>query len=167
MPIETFGYTTPIGYARIEVDAGAVATFSIGANRAPTMCDALAGPIAEALDAYFEGDLDAIRPIPVAPRGTAFQRRVWELLREIPAGATTTYGELAASMSAPGAARAVGLANARNPVWLIVPCHRVIGANGSLTGYAGELWRKRWLLRHEGALIGTGGATGSLFAGSV
>jgi len=82
-------------------------------------------------------------------RGTPFQRAVWTALRSIPAGATMTYGELATRIGAPGASRAVGLANNRNPIGLVVPCHRVIGANGALTGYAGGLERKRWLLEHE------------------
>lgn len=102
-----------------------------------------------ALDAYFEGDLTALAGIPVATGGTAFQREVWAALREIPAGATTSYGELAAKIGRPGACRAVGLANGANPVGIVVPCHRVIGASGALTGYGGGLPRKRWLLDHE------------------
>ena len=83
--------------------------------------------------------------------GTAFQRRVWAALTEIPAGRTETYGQLAARIGAPTAVRAVGLANGANPVGVIVPCHRVVGASGKLTGYAGGLERKKWLLEHEGA----------------
>jgi methylated-DNA-[protein]-cysteine S-methyltransferase len=104
--------------------------------------------------AYFDGDLGALALVPVDGGGTPFQRRVWAALREIPAGATRSYGEIAARLRAPGASRAVGLANGRNPVAIAVPCHRVIGAGGSLTGYAGGLERKRWLLAHEGALPG-------------
>ncbi|HSW42044.1 MAG TPA: methylated-DNA--[protein]-cysteine S-methyltransferase [Patescibacteria group bacterium] len=97
-------------------------------------------------------------PIPVALRGgTAFQRRVWEELRTIPRGATVTYGELAARIGLPGAARAVGAAVARNQVSVVVPCHRVVGADGSLTGYAGGVERKRALLAIEGALSPAGG----------
>jgi methylated-DNA-[protein]-cysteine S-methyltransferase len=101
--------------------------------------------------AYFAGDLDALARVPVDGGGTPFQRRVWAALREIPAGATLGYAALAARLGAPRAARAVGLANGRNPIAVAVPCHRVVGADGSLTGYAGGLERKRWLLGHEGA----------------
>jgi methylated-DNA-[protein]-cysteine S-methyltransferase len=103
------------------------------------------------LDAYFVGDLHAIDDIAVETAGTPFQREVWAALRLIPAGQTFSYGAQAAKIGRPAAVRAVGLANGANPVGLIVPCHRVIGANGSLTGYGGGIERKRWLLRHEGA----------------
>lgn len=89
----------------------------------------------------------------LAPRGTPFQQRVWTALLEIPCGVTISYGELATRLGDPKASRAVGLANGRNPISIIVPCHRVIGANGNLTGYGGGLDRKEWLLRHEGALL--------------
>jgi methylated-DNA-[protein]-cysteine S-methyltransferase len=102
---------------------------------------------------YLRGDLDALVGIPTDSGGTAFQRRVWQRLGEVGAGKTVSYGELAAAIGRPTASRAVGLANARNPVALVVPCHRVIGADGSLTGYAGGLERKRWLLRHEGVAV--------------
>jgi methylated-DNA-[protein]-cysteine S-methyltransferase len=104
-----------------------------------------------ALDAYFAGDLGALDGIDCATGGTAFQRRVWAALRTIPAGRTLSYGALAARIGAPKAVRAVGLANGANPIGVVVPCHRVIGADGSLTGYGGGLERKRWLLAHEGA----------------
>jgi len=108
--------------------------------------------LSQALDAYFGGDLTAIDAIRVATNGTPFQRRVWAGLRLIPAGETRSYGQLAAMIGAPPTAvRAVGLANGANPIGVVVPCHRVIGADGSLTGYAGGLSRKRWLLTHEGA----------------
>lgn len=106
-----------------------------------------------ALKAYFGGALDALDALPAEPAGTAFQRAVWAALREIPCGATTSYGALAAQLGRPSASRAVGAANGLNPVAVVVPCHRVIGADGSLTGYAGGLARKRWLLAHEGALL--------------
>lgn len=105
--------------------------------------------IADALAAFFAGDLDALAALPVRTNGTAFQRRVWAALRGIPAGRTSTYGDLAATIGAPTASRAVGLANGANPIAIVVPCHRVIGANGALTGYGGGLERKRWLLEHE------------------
>ncbi len=106
--------------------------------------------VAERLAAYFTGELTALDAIPVQTGGSEFQRRVWRALRRIPAGSTMSYGHLAAEIGAPTASRAVGLANGANPVALVVPCHRVIGANGNLTGYGGGLWRKAWLLRHEG-----------------
>jgi len=102
-----------------------------------------------ALDAYFAGDVGALASLQTATGGSLFQRGVWAALRTIPAGATTTYGELAAKLGRPDASRAVGLANGANPIAVVVPCHRVIGANGDLTGYGGGLPRKRWLLDHE------------------
>ncbi len=113
----------------------------------------LPASIAAALDAYFAGDLTALDAVPVATGGSAFQRSVWAALRAIPAGTTTGYGALAAALGKPGAARAVGLANGANPIGIVVPCHRVIGADGRLTGYAGGIGRKEWLLRHEGAAL--------------
>jgi methylated-DNA-[protein]-cysteine S-methyltransferase len=91
--------------------------------------------------------------LPLDPPGTTFQRRVWNLLRAIPYGATTSYGELARRLGDPHATRAVGAANGKNPIPIIVPCHRVVGARGELTGFGGGLDRKRWLLEHEGALL--------------
>ena len=108
--------------------------------------------IAAALDAYFAGDLTALDRLTIKTGGSDFQRGVWAALRAIPAGTTTGYGALAARLGKPGAARAVGLANGSNPIGIVVPCHRVIGASGALTGYAGGVDRKRWLLEHEGAL---------------
>jgi O-6-methylguanine DNA methyltransferase len=105
--------------------------------------------IVAALDAYFAGDLNALDAVPVATGGTDFQKQVWAALRTIPAGETSGYGALAARLGKPGAARAVGLANRLNPIGIVVPCHRVIGASGALTGYAGGLDRKQWLLAHE------------------
>ncbi|MFC0632986.1 methylated-DNA--[protein]-cysteine S-methyltransferase [Brevundimonas balnearis] len=108
--------------------------------------------VAEALAAYFAGASTALDGLEVRTGGTVFQRRVWAELRRIPAGTTRTYGQLAAAIGAPSAVRAVGLANGANPVGVVVPCHRVIGTGGKLTGYAGGVERKAWLLRHEGAL---------------
>ncbi len=105
------------------------------------------------LTAYFAGDLDAIDGIHAAPGGTPFQQEVWRALRRVPAGRTVSYSDLAGLSGHPDAVRAVGLANARNPVAIVIPCHRVIGADGSLTGYGGGLERKAWLLRHEGGLL--------------
>ena len=105
--------------------------------------------ITQALDGYFAGDIDRLDQITTATGGTPFQREVWKALRRISAGTTTSYGQLAAKLSRPTASRAVGAANGQNPIAIVVPCHRVIGANGTLTGYASGLPHKRWLLDHE------------------
>jgi methylated-DNA-[protein]-cysteine S-methyltransferase len=105
----------------------------------------------KALSAYFDGNLAALDGIPVAAEGTSFQQKVWAALRRIPVGATLSYSALAKKIGHPAAIRAVGLANGANPISVVVPCHRVIGADGTLTGYGGGLERKRWLLAHEGA----------------
>lgn len=110
-------------------------------------------PVRRAVLAYFRGDARALEALSVATRGTPFQREVWAALRSIPAGETRSYGQLAAAIGRPKAVRAVGLANGANPVGIVVPCHRVVGANGTLTGYAGGLERKRWLLAHEAAAV--------------
>jgi methylated-DNA-[protein]-cysteine S-methyltransferase len=102
-----------------------------------------------AIRGYFDGDIKAIDTLPVATAGTAFQQEVWQALRHIPCGETISYGTLAQRIGRPAAVRAVGLANGANPISIVVPCHRVIGANGTLTGYGGGLERKRWLLAHE------------------
>ena len=101
--------------------------------------------VAEQLEAYFAGRITRF-DLKLAMHGTSFQRRVWTALQTIPYGATTTYGELARELGEPRAIRAVGGANARNPISIVIPCHRLIGADGSLTGYAGGLQRKQWLL---------------------
>jgi len=113
------------------------------------------GGFTGALDAYFAGDLGAIADLPVATGGTPFQRDVWRALREIPCGTTVSYSEMARRIGRAEAVRAVGLANGANPVSIVVPCHRVIGADGTLTGYGGGLERKRWLLAHEAASAAT------------
>jgi methylated-DNA-[protein]-cysteine S-methyltransferase len=105
----------------------------------------------EALTAYFDGELHAIKRIEWRTCGSAFQLCCWKALCDIPAGTTVSYGEQATRIGKPRAVRAVGAANSANPISVVVPCHRVIGANGTLTGYGGGLHRKRWLLRHEGA----------------
>jgi len=112
--------------------------------------DAVIDEARRELDAYFAGRLKQVT-IPLAPNGTEFQRRVWSALREIPFGTTISYADLARRVDNVAAVRAVGAANGRNPIPIIVPCHRVIGSDGSLTGFGGGLDRKRWLLRHEGA----------------
>ena len=105
------------------------------------------------LRAYLAGQLDALDAIPVDTGGTEFQRAAWQALRTIPAGSTATYAEQAARIGRPKAVRAIGAANGQNPVAIVLPCHRVVGANGSMTGYAGGVATKEWLLRHEGCSI--------------
>ena len=108
---------------------------------------------ARAVAAYFAGELDALSDLPVAVRGTDFETAVWQALRRIPVGHTWSYAALALALGRPKAVRAVGRANGKNPVSLVLPCHRVIGADGRLGGYGGGLERKALLLRHEGALV--------------
>jgi len=124
------------------------------------VCTRVSGPKA-ALAAYFDGDLAAINDVITETGGTDFQRQVWAALRRIPVGHTTSYGALAAAIGRPRAVRAVGMANGANPIPVVVPCHRVIGADGSLTGFGGGLGRKQWLLAHEGAQLGLFRATHS------
>lgn len=107
--------------------------------------------VRRAMEAYFAGDFQALDRIPCRTGGTAFQRKVWTALRRIPPGRTVSYGTLAQEIGLPRAVRAVGAANGANPISVVVPCHRVMGADGTLTGYGGGLPRKQWLLRHEGA----------------
>ncbi|MEX2032395.1 MAG: methylated-DNA--[protein]-cysteine S-methyltransferase, partial [Dehalococcoidia bacterium] len=158
---------TPIGLALVAVDADErLRAFDwadyeerllrlmdryYGAGNVTLTPGRLPTAIRAALDAYFEGDLDALAGLPVRTGGTEFQREVWAALRTIPASQTLSYGALAARIGRPKAVRAVGLANGSNPIGLVVPCHRVIGADGSLTGYGGGIDRKRWLLAHEQA----------------
>ncbi len=109
-----------------------------------------AAPVLAQLADYFAGDRQTF-DLTLTPRGTAFQRQVWEALRPIPYAVTTSYGAIAASIGRPTASRAVGAANGQNPIAIVVPCHRVIGSTGALTGYGGGMERKRWLLDHEAA----------------
>jgi methylated-DNA-[protein]-cysteine S-methyltransferase len=109
--------------------------------------------VTAALSKYFRGDIEALAAIPWRVAGTAFQRKVWTALPQIPVGKTLSYGALAAQLGAPRAMRAVGHANGSNPISVVVPCHRLIGADGSLVKYGGGLERKRWLLAHEGVRV--------------
>ena len=111
------------------------------------------GGFSSRVRAYLGGDLGAIDDIPVDPGGTPFQRSVWSALRDIKPGTTTSYGALAAQLGRPGASRAVGAANARNPICLVIPCHRLVSSTGTLIGYSGGLHRKRWFLAHEGVTL--------------
>jgi methylated-DNA-[protein]-cysteine S-methyltransferase len=123
--------------------------YGAGATRFETAAET-SSQARRAIEAYFSGELSALDPLRTETGGTSFQRQVWAALRAIPVGATTSYGQLAATIGRPKAVRAVGLANGSNPIALVVPCHRVIGADASLTGYGGGIERKRWLLEHEG-----------------
>jgi methylated-DNA-[protein]-cysteine S-methyltransferase len=143
---------SPIGTLILTSDGSALTRLEIASDPAPADvpcdADAVLAAAREQLDAYFDMRLMQF-DLPLTPHGTEFQRRVWELLRAIPFGETISYGELARRVGNPKAMRAVGAANGRNPLMIIVPCHRVIGADGSLTGFGGGIERKRWLLDHE------------------
>lgn len=142
---------TPIGPLTLQADEAAVTAIRFGAGGAQDTSPLLDAAEAQ-LREYFAGARRTF-DLPLAPHGTAFQQRVWTALRAIPYGETRTYGELAAAIGSPNASRAVGMANHRNPIPIIIPCHRVIGANGTLTGYAGGLEIKRKLLALEGINI--------------
>jgi len=111
------------------------------------------GGLTSAMQRYFKGEIGVLKDLPVATSGTDFQTNVWKALRKIKDGTTISYGELARRIGKPKAVRAAGLANGQNPISIVVPCHRVIGSNGSLTGYGGGLHRKQWLLAHEGVMV--------------
>lgn len=141
---------SPVGYLQLEENGQAITRIAFVETKlehetAPTPLLAAA---AEQLEAYFAGRLDRF-DLPVALSGTPFQGKVWQALRQIPYGETRTYQEIAAAVGNPAACRAVGMANHHNPLAIVVPCHRVIGKNGALTGYAGGLDRKRFLLDLE------------------
>lgn len=170
MPTEAFRLDrlkTPIGIALLVTDGDGVLRALDWEDHEPRMRELLRlqcgafelkdgrapAALKRALSAYFRGDLDRLADIAWRVGGTPFQRRVWNSLPEIPAGSTLSYGALAAKLGAPRAMRAVGHANGANPIAVVVPCHRLIGANGSLVKYGGGLERKRWLLRHEGAEV--------------
>ena len=130
----------------------------------PARDDDVLAPVVTQLRDYFAGDRLEF-DLPLCPAGSPFQQKVWMALRDIPYGRTTSYGEIAAELGQPTASRAVGLANGRNPLAVIVPCHRVIGANGSLTGFGGGLERKRWLLDHERRVLAA--TTGEPFSAGL
>jgi methylated-DNA-[protein]-cysteine S-methyltransferase len=148
---------SPVGPLMLAGTADALAVISFeNGRRVPRQPDweRREAPFRETLAqlrAYFKGRLREF-DLPLAPEGTAFEQKVWKALLKIPYGRTIAYGELARRIGKPGAARAVGLANGRNPLPIVIPCHRVIGSNGKLTGYGGGLDTKRWLLTLEGAL---------------
>jgi methylated-DNA-[protein]-cysteine S-methyltransferase len=167
---ETFGLDrlqTPIGVALLVSDANGVLRALDWEDHALRMHELLRlqygvvvlkearapRELRTALSGYFKGDLDRLGQIKWRVAGTPFQQKVWKALPKIPAGITMSYGALAAKIGLPRAIRAVGHANGSNPISVVVPCHRLIGANGSLVKYGGGLERKRWLLRHEGVAV--------------
>jgi methylated-DNA-[protein]-cysteine S-methyltransferase len=169
-PPETFHLdrlATPIGTALLVTDVDGVLRALDWDDHEPRMRELLRlqygaltlkaacapAAVRSALSAYFKGDLDRLKDVKWRAAGTPFQRKVWTALPKIPAGSTLSYGALAAKIGSPLAMRAVGHANGANPLSVVVPCHRLIGANGSLVKYGGGLERKRWLLRHEGVEI--------------
>jgi methylated-DNA-[protein]-cysteine S-methyltransferase len=169
-PPEIFGLDrlpTPIGTALLVTDTAGVLRALDWEEYEPRMRQLLRlqygavvledgrspGDLRAALKAYFKGDLDRLKAIKWRVAGTPFQHKVWTALPKIPAGTTMSYGALAAKLNAPKAMRAVGHANGSNPISVVVPCHRLIGANGTLVKYGGGLKRKRWLLEHEGVVL--------------
>jgi methylated-DNA-[protein]-cysteine S-methyltransferase len=151
---------SPIGPLQLTAEDGWLTLLFMDAQRhAPAVSQAWRedratfGAAIEQLDAYFAGELTTF-DVPLRPAGTDFQRAVWAALETVPFGKTRSYGEVAAQVGRPSASRAVGQANGRNPIAVIIPCHRVIGSSGSLTGYGGGLDRKQWLLAHEQRVLG-------------
>lgn len=141
---------TPLGIATIQGNVKGIAAISISdtseilSNEIPSSLQKCVAQLQE----YFMGKRTHF-DVPLNPQGTEFQKRVWQALIEIPFGKTISYAELSKKLGDIKAIRAVAAANGKNPLWIIIPCHRVIGSDGSLTGYAGGLWRKKWLLEHE------------------
>lgn len=148
-------YHSPLGLIEIRASTTAVTALSFiddeeqETNPSP---NALVEEAIRQVSAYFEAGR-RVFDLPLAPFGAPFQRRVWRHLQDVPFGRLTTYQAIADALDNPGAVRAVGAANGRNPIAVIIPCHRVIGGGGKLVGYSGGLWRKAWLLKHEGALL--------------
>ncbi len=164
MTLEISRFRSPLGTIRFATQGGRLSVLGFEdswkepkqggerTGRTPLREAGDCGDVASRLDAYFSGDLEALADLPVGPAGTSFQQKVWEALREIPPGRTVAYRDLARRIDAASAARAIGAACGANPIWIVIPCHRVIAADGTLGGYGGGLDRKRWLLAHEGAL---------------
>jgi len=143
---------TPIGHLELRFDAeGLHAVTLMRTAAADTSGKPGRFEFREAFERYFDGEIDALAQLPIVPLGSDFQMRVWRELRRIPPGKTLSYAQLARRVGNPKASRAVGSANGRNPLCIVVPCHRVISADGSLGGFSAGLDAKRWLLRHEGA----------------
>jgi methylated-DNA-[protein]-cysteine S-methyltransferase len=147
--METAYLQTPIGYAALKGDENGLASITVFDGEKPTdiVPEVLEDAVYQFVE-YFEGKRKEFH-LKLNPQGTDFQKRVWNALLEIPYGKTTSYLELSKTLGDVKAIRAVAAANGKNPLWIIVPCHRVIGSNGDLTGYAGGLHRKKWLIAHE------------------
>ena len=150
-------HQTPVGIVRITDEDGSIISISIRDEKIdPTLPPSpLLTTAIRQIDEYFEGKR-RIFDLPLNQAGTAFQKEVWKYLLQIEYGETISYAQLSNRMTNPLAIRAIAAANGRNNLWIIVPCHRVIGSDGSLTGYAGGLWRKQWLLEHEAKVCGKG-----------
>ena len=154
-------HPTPIGFARIEDDeAGIICSVTVreAAGGDATQPSPAILTATRQLEEYFAGER-LIFDFPFRQKGSDFQQNVWEQLCNIPYGKTVSYAHLSKKMNNPLAIRAIASANGKNNLWIIVPCHRVIGSDGSLTGYAGGLWRKQWLLEHENRVKGVGQAS--------
>ena len=151
-PVYTISRNSPLGWLQISGSAAGISkvefTDNGQENNNPDIPEVLKNCCSQ-LTEYFEGKRQTF-DLKIAPDGTGFQQKVWQQLQQIPFGQTRSYLDIANAFGQPTYTRAVGSANGRNPLAIIVPCHRVIGANGSLTGYAGGLWRKKWLLQFEG-----------------
>jgi methylated-DNA-[protein]-cysteine S-methyltransferase len=145
-------FESPLGYVRIRGDEAGVSSIScIDVSTDEPVSDSVASPVSQAviqLQEYFARTRQTF-DFPINPQGTAFQQRVWQALLEVPYGTSLSYLTLTRRIGDEKAIRAVAAANGKNPLWIVVPCHRIIGSDGSLTGYAGGLWRKKWLLDHE------------------
>ena len=148
--MEKIVINSPLGFVLLEGDANGIAKITVTSDetilseRIPVLFE----EVVTQLDQYFKGKRTDFK-FKINPKGTDFQKKVWEELLKIPFGKTASYQEITNKIGDPKAIRAVANANGKNPLWIVVPCHRVIGSDGSLTGYAGGLWRKKWLLDHE------------------
>ena len=152
-------YTSPLGQMLVSATEEGLTGINYVKpedNRGAHLSESTSNPHLEQtraeLDLYFKGSLEEFT-IQLAPEGTPFQQKVWSALSQIPYGVTVSYGHIAEQIGSPKAYQAVGMANHRNPISIIIPCHRVIGNDGKLIGYGGGIWRKEWLLKHEGILL--------------
>ena len=153
----SINYESPLGVISITATTEKIIELSF-VERALPVSSSIPGVLQSCLrqiDAYFQGELTEFS-VDLEPEGTDFQKRVWRQLEKIPFAETASYGDVARSIGKPTACRAVGGANGKNPIAIIVPCHRVIGSNGTLTGYGSGIWRKEWLLEHEKKVAGAG-----------
>lgn len=139
---------TPIGFAKIEGDTDGITSLKISDNNTITAIPEVLKTAVQQLENYFKGNRTDFN-LKLNPQGTAFQQKVWKHLLKIPFGTTQSYKEIAIALGDENAVRAVANANSKNPIWIVIPCHRIIGSNGNLTGYAGGLHRKQWLLNLE------------------